>query len=56
MVENWQDERGGLSASRHRARDNVASLECGRYCLSLNWSWSLEAQLFKTFVEAGVKL
>jgi hypothetical protein len=46
MVQNRQDERGSFSAARHRARENVTSLECGRYCLSLNWSWSLETQLF----------
>ena len=56
MVENWQNKRGGLPASRHRAGENVAPLECGGNCLSLNWSWSLKAQLFETFVEAGVEL
>jgi hypothetical protein len=56
MMQNRQDERGGLAATRHRTGENIASLECGGYCLGLNWSWSLEAQLFETFVEAGVKL
>lgn len=56
MVENWQNKRGGLPASRHRAGEYVAALECGWYCLSLDWSRSLEAQLFETFVEARVEL
>jgi hypothetical protein len=56
MVKNWQNKSGGLSASGHRARKNVAPLQCGRDCLSLNWCWSLEAQLFEALMEAGVKL
>jgi hypothetical protein len=56
VMQNRQDKRGGLSASRHRAGENVAALECGGYCLSLNRSRSLEAQLFETSVEAGMKL
>lgn len=56
MVEYRKNERGGLAAPSHRTGQNVATLECGGYCLSLNWSWSLEAQLFETFVEAGVEL
>ena len=56
MVQNREDERSGLAASRHSAGEDVTSLECRGYCLSLNWSWSLEAQLFETFVEAGVEL
>ena len=56
MVQDRQNKRGGLAASRHRARENITSLECGRNCLSLNWSRSLEAQLFETFVQAGVEL
>jgi hypothetical protein len=56
MMENRQNERGGLAATRHRAGENIAALERGGYCLSLNWSRSLETQLFETFVEAGVKL
>jgi len=51
-----ENEGGGLTASRHRAGEDVTSLECGGYCFSLNWCWSLEAQLFETFVEAGVEL
>jgi hypothetical protein len=46
VVENRQDECGGLSASCHRTSENVASLKGRGYCLSLNWSWSLESQLF----------
>jgi hypothetical protein len=56
IVKNRQNERRGLSASSHRARENISALECGWYCLSLNWSRSLEAQLFETFVKAGVEL
>jgi hypothetical protein len=56
VMENWQNKGGGLPASGHRAGENVAPLECGGNCLGLNWSWSLEAQLFETFMEAGVKL
>jgi hypothetical protein len=56
MVQNGQNERGGLAATRHRTSEDIAALECGGYCLSLNWSRSLEAQLFETFVEAGVEL
>jgi hypothetical protein len=56
MMENRQNERGGLSASRHCTGENVPPFECGGDCLSLNWSWSLETQLFETFVEAGVEL
>src|ERR1700687_300202 len=56
VVQNRQNERGGFAAAGHRARENVASFECGRYCLGLNWSRSLEAQLFESFVEAGVEL
>ena len=56
MVENWQNKRGGFATSGHRAGEYVAALECRGYCLSLNWSWSLKAQLFKTLVEAGVEL
>jgi hypothetical protein len=56
MVQNLQNERGGLAASGHRAGENVAPFECGGDCFSLNWSWSLKAQLFETFVKAGVEL
>ena len=56
MVQNRKDKRGGLAATRHRAGENIAALERGGYCLSLNWSRSLEAQLFETFVETGVEL
>jgi hypothetical protein len=56
MVKNRQDEGGSLPASGHRAGDDVAAVECGGYCFSLNWGWSLESQLFETFMEAGVKL
>ena len=55
MMEDWEYERGSLAASGHGAGENVAPLECGWYCFSLNWSWSLKPQLFETFVEAGVK-
>ena len=55
-MKNREDEGGSLTASRHGAGEDVTSLECRGYCLSLNWSWSLEAQLFETFVEAGVEL
>jgi hypothetical protein len=56
MVQNRENERGGLAAPRHCTSKDVASLECGGYCFSLNWCWSLKAQLFETFVETGVEL
>ena len=56
MVKNWQNKRGGLPASGHRAGDNVAPFQCGGDCLGLNWCWSLEAQLFETLLEAGMEL
>jgi hypothetical protein len=56
MVQNGQDERGGLAAPRHRTGENIAPLESGGDCLGLNWSRSLEAQLFEAFVKAGVEL
>lgn len=46
MVQNGQNERGCFATARHRTGQNIAALERGGYCLSLNWSRSLEAQLF----------
>ena len=56
MVQNREDERGGLAAPRHRAGQDVTPFERGWNCFSLNWGWSLETQLFEAFVEAGVEL
>src|SRR5437868_4284398 len=56
MVENRQQERGGLAASCHGAGKNVPPLESSRDCFSLNWCRSLEAQLSKTFVKTGIEL
>src|ERR1700730_3094030 len=55
MMKNRQHERGSLAASGHRAGENVAPFECCWYCLGLNWSWSLKAQLLEALMEAGVK-
>jgi hypothetical protein len=56
MVQNRQHERGSLTASRHRTCKNVSPFQCCWYCLGLNWSWSLKAQLLEALMEAGVKL
>jgi len=56
VMQDWQHERGSLAASRHRAGENVTSFQCSGYCLGLNWSWSLKAQLLEALMEAGVKL
>jgi hypothetical protein len=56
MMKNRQHERGGLAASRHRARENVAPFQCCWYCLGLNWSWSLKAQFLEALMETGMKL
>ena len=56
MMKYWENEGGGLAAARHRASENVAPFECYRYCLGLNWCWSLKSQLFEAFVETGVEL
>jgi hypothetical protein len=55
-MQDRQYERGGLAASCHRAGEHVPPFERGGYGFSLNRGWSLEAELFQSFVKARVKL
>jgi hypothetical protein len=56
MLENWKEKGGCLSAARHRTSQNVAAFEGNGNGFGLNWSGTLEAELFETFVETRMKL
>ena len=54
-VHDRQQKRGSLAASRHRAGEHVAALECGRNGVVLNRCWAREAKLFHAAHESSVE-
>ena len=53
-VEDREEERGGLSASSHRRREDVAPFERRRNGVGLNRRRSTETELLETSFERGV--
>jgi hypothetical protein len=56
VLQDWEEKGNGLSASGHRARENIPPFEGDWYCFSLDWSWALKAELFQTFLETRMEL
>ena len=54
-VHDRQQKGGSLAAARHRAREYIAALECGRNCVVLNRCWACEAKLFHAAHESSVE-
>ena len=55
-VQDWQQERGGLAASRHRTGEEVPALERRRDGLLLNGRRAREAQFLGATEQIGVQL
>src|SRR5213075_2702521 len=56
QVKNRQEKCGGFAAPRHRAGEQIASLERGRNRFSLYRRRTREAEIFESPEEVGMKL
>ena len=56
LMQNRQQERGGLAASGHRAGQQIPPLERGRNRFSLDGCRACEAEIFEPPEEIGMEL
>src|SRR6185436_4496586 len=54
-LENREDERRGLPASRHCARQHVTALDRRRNGIGLNWRGPRESELLHAAKEVGME-
>jgi hypothetical protein len=54
-MKDRQEKGGGFSAARHRACEQIFSLERWRNRVGLNAGWSSETEVFETLEKTGME-